>query len=312
MNPMDLNLRHVRAFLAVAELGSFTRAAERLHLSQPALTVQIRKLEQALETRLLDRSTREVALTHAGRDLLPSLQRAVEDVDAIRANARQLNAGKRGVVRIAALPSLAAGLLPNAILDCRRDNPELRFVVKDAIAHQVSEMVLREEVDLGLTGGDGLDAHLECLHEGFDQLCLVFPREHPVARRRAIGMAELAELPLILTAPGTSVRALVDAAFRDAGQAARVACETTYMMTAVAMVRAGLGLSILPASAREIHAEPGLRARPICGPAFRRRISVVKLRGRTLLPGSQAFLRACVAAMHDAAPRPRARARARD
>jgi DNA-binding transcriptional LysR family regulator len=303
MNPMDLNLRHVRAFLAVADLASFTRAAEKLHLSQPALTVQIRKLEQALDTRLLDRSTREVALTHAGRDLLPALQRALEDVDAIRANARQLNAGKRGVVRIAALPSLAAGLLPNAILDCRRDNPELRFVVKDAIATQVSELVLREEVDLGLTGGEGLDAHLECLHESHDELCLVFPRGHPIGERRRIGVAELAELPLVLTAPGTSVRALVDAAFRDAGQPLRLACETTYMMTAVAMVRAGLGLSILPASAREIHAEPGLRARPIAGEAFRRRISVVKLRGRTLLPGSEAFLRACVAAMRGPAPR---------
>lgn len=312
MNPMDLNLRHVRAFLAVADLASFTRAAEKLHLSQPALTVQIRKLEQALDTRLLDRSTREVALTHAGRDLLPALQRALEDVDAIRANARQLNAGKRGVVRIAALPSLAAGLLPNAILDCRRDNPELRFVVKDAIATQVSELVLREEVDLGLTGGEGLDAHLECLHESHDELCLVFPRGHPIGERRRIGVAELAELPLVLTAPGTSVRALVDAAFRDAGQPLRVACETTYMMTAVAMVRAGLGLSILPASAREIHAEPGLRARPISGEAFRRRISVVKLRGRTLLPGSEAFLRACVAAMRGPAPRRGTRVRMPD
>ncbi|MBU6439840.1 MAG: LysR family transcriptional regulator [Betaproteobacteria bacterium] len=309
---MDLNLRHVRAFLAVADLASFTRAAEKLHLSQPALTVQIRKLEQALDTRLLDRSTREVALTHAGRDLLPALQRALEDVDAIRANARQLNAGKRGVVRIAALPSLAAGLLPNAILDCRRDNPELRFVVKDAIATQVSELVLREEVDLGLTGGEGLDAHLECLHESHDELCLVFPRGHPIGERRRIGVAELAELPLVLTAPGTSVRALVDAAFRDAGQPLRVACETTYMMTAVAMVRAGLGLSILPASAREIHAEPGLRARPISGEAFRRRISVVKLRGRTLLPGSEAFLRACVAAMRGPAPRRGTRVRMPD
>jgi len=311
MNPMDLNLRHVRAFLAVADLASFTRAAEKLHLSQPALTVQIRKLEQALDTRLLDRSTREVALTHAGRDLLPALQRALEDVDAIRANACQLNAGKRGVVRIAALPSLAAGLLPNAILDCRRDNPELRFVVKDAIATQVSELVLREEVDLGLTGGEGLDAHLECLHESHDELCLVFPRGHPIGERRRIGVAELAELPLVLTAPGTSVRALVDAAFRDAGQPLRVACETTYMMTAVAMVRAGLGLSILPAAAREIHAEPGLRARPISGEAFRRRIGVVKLRGRTLLPGSEAFLRACVAAMRGPAPRQGARVRSR-
>lgn len=312
MNPMDLNLRHVRAFLAVADLASFTRAAEKLHLSQPALTVQIRKLEQALDTRLLDRSSREVALTHAGRDLLPALQRALEDVDAIRANARQLNAGKRGVVRIAALPSLAAGLLPNAILDCRRDNPELRFVVKDAIATQVSELVLREEVDLGLTGGEGLDAHLECLHESHDELCLVFPRGHPIGERRHIGVAELAELPLVLTAPGTSVRALVDAAFHDAGQPLRVACETTYMMTAVAMVRAGLGLSILPASAREIQAEPGLRARPIAGEAFRRRISVVKLRGRTLLPGSEAFLRACVAAMRGPAPRRGTRVRMPD
>jgi len=112
---MDVNLRHLRSFIAVAELGSFTRAARLLHMSQPALTVQVRKLEEALKIRLLDRDSRSVALTSAGRELLPALEAALRGIDEIVLESHQQGIGKRGVVRIATLPSLAASLLPATI-----------------------------------------------------------------------------------------------------------------------------------------------------------------------------------------------------
>jgi len=294
---MDLNLRQMRAFVAVAQLKSFTRAAELLHVSQPALTVQIRKLEETLRCRLLDRNSRSVEITRIGRELLPMLQRTLQDLDAIVVDSHARSAGRLGAVRIASLPSFAASVLPDVILACRKANPGLGFVVRDAVASRVMQLVRAEDVDLGITGGDVLDGELERLHRSRDRLCLVFPGAHPIGKRRSIRLKDLLELPLVLTDPATSVRAAVDAAFLAAGRRPAVACETTYMMTAVAMVRAGLGLTILPASAREIRAERGLKARPIDDPAFVREVSIVKKRHRTLPPAALAFLEICTATM---------------
>jgi DNA-binding transcriptional LysR family regulator len=111
---MDPDLKQIRSFVAVAQLESFTRAASLLHVSQPALTVQIRNLEDALGLRLFDRNTRTVALTRIGRDLLPALQRILRDLDAVVAEARDVATQRRGIVRLAALPSFAAGILPRS------------------------------------------------------------------------------------------------------------------------------------------------------------------------------------------------------
>ena len=120
---MDLSLRQIRAFVSVAHLKSFTRAASVLHLSQPALTVQIRRLEDALAVRLLDRNTRTVELTRVGRELAPVFQRLLRELDTVVIDTRDLAAKRYGVVRIAALPFVAAGPLPDAIADFPRSQP---------------------------------------------------------------------------------------------------------------------------------------------------------------------------------------------
>src|SRR3954454_10146949 len=109
---MDLNMRQVRAFVSVAHFKSFTRAATLLYISQPALTVQIRKLEEALGIRLLDRNSRTVEITRIGRELLPVFQRILREIDSVILDVRELANQRHGVVRVAALPSFAAGLLP--------------------------------------------------------------------------------------------------------------------------------------------------------------------------------------------------------
>ncbi len=295
---MSFSLRQMRAFVAIAEFGSFTRAASALHLSQPALTVQIRNLEDAVKSRLLDRDSRSVALTRAGRDLLPVLQRTLRDLDAAVAD---LRAAGGGLVRVAALPSFAASLLPDVILACRRTDPALDFVVRDAVAQRVTTMVVDEEVDVGITGGEVASSDVDVLQRTEDRLCIVYPDGHPLARKHRVRVGDLVGVPLVLTDPSTSVRACVEAAFAAHGHRPLVACEATYMMTAVAMVRAGLGLTILPASARETHAEPMLARRPIDGPAFVRTVSLVKKRRRTLPRACDAFVAACRSAMRASA-----------
>jgi DNA-binding transcriptional LysR family regulator len=287
---MDLNLREIRAFVAVAHAGNFTRAAAQLHLSQPALTVQIRQLEETVGARLFDRNSRSVALTQTGRELLPILRRSLDDMERVLRDARALGEGMGGTIRLACLPTFAASVLPDLIRAFREQVPRAGFQIRDAVASTVVDLVRNEEVDIGLTGGDVIDASLEILHSGSDQLVAVCPRTHPLARKRRIAVTDLARWPLVLTASGTSVRSVVDAALNAAGCAAEVACEPTYMMTAVAMVRGGLGVTILPATAREVLAEPDLVSRPIDDPAFVRATALVKKRGRTLPRVTEAFI----------------------
>ena len=137
---MDVNLRHARAFVTVVHLGSFTKAAAALHLSQPALTVQIRNFEAALKVKVLDRTSRSVELTRIGRELLPLLERMLRELDAVVADTHAQSAGRSGTVRIAALPSFAASLLPTVISATRAREPGLSFVVRDAVASRVVDL----------------------------------------------------------------------------------------------------------------------------------------------------------------------------
>lgn len=289
---MDLIFRDIRAFIAVAQAASFTRAATRLNISQPALTVQIRRLEQTVGVRLLDRNSRNVALTPAGRELLPVLQKSLQDMEHVLSDARSLGDGTSGTVRLACLPTFAASALPELIQDLKNQVPSARFFIRDVVADMVNTLVRTEEVDIGLTGGDLSDTDLEVLYAGVDRLVVVCPEEHRLARGPHVKLESLASVPLVLTAQGTSVRAVVDAAFANSGYTPDIACEPTYMMTAVAMVRGGLGVTILPGSAREVRAEPGLVVRPIAGRAFVRPITLIKKRGRTLPAVTEKFVAA--------------------
>ncbi|MCJ2121477.1 LysR family transcriptional regulator [Methylobacterium sp. J-077] len=286
---MDLNLRQVRAFVSVVQAGSFTRAATLLNLSQPALTVQIQRLEEMLDARLIDRTSRTVAPTRIGRELLPVFQKVLRDLDAVVIDTRDLAAQRHGIVRIATLPSFAASSLSEAIALFRTDHPRVTFVIKDVIAQRVLDLVRSEEVDLGIVGGDVCDSEISVLHRTSDKLHVVYPCDHPISVLPSITVEALATYPLVLMDPATSVRTVVDLAFMGAGRLPIVACEATYMMTAVGMVRAGLGLTILPGSAREIRAEPELRSRPIDDPRFERSVCLIKREGRTMPTAAEAF-----------------------
>jgi DNA-binding transcriptional LysR family regulator len=287
---MDIALAQIRSFVTVARLKSFTRAARLLHVSQPALTVQIRRLEETLKTRLLDRTSRSVALTRTGADVLPGFEKLLQDVETLVHDLREGTSKQRGVVRLAALPSIASGILPDAIQSFRKGKPDVYFALRDVIARQVIDLVRADEVDFGIVGGDVAQPGVEVIFSVQDHMHIVYPARHGISRAAKVTAEHLTRYPLIMMATDTSVRAVVEAAFHRRGLIPTAACEATYMMTAVAMVRAGLGLAILPGSAREIRAERDVRSRPIDDAAFARHLSVIKHAGRTLPPLSEAFV----------------------
>jgi len=300
---MNVDLRQVRAFVSVARFGSFTRAAKMLNLTQPALTVQIRQLERLLDVKLFDRNTRSVNLTSVGRELVPTFQRLLQEFDAIVVDTKDLAAKRHGIVRLACLPSFASTLLPGVIARFRARHPRVSFVLKDAVGKHIVSMVREEVVDFGIGVVDAEEPDLETLYLMRDRMHVVFPRCHPLAKARKVTIDSLKAYPLVLMDPESSVRAIVDAAFARSGRLAVPACEATYMSSAIGMVRAGLGVTILPSTAMELRADPRLRSKPIDDPGCTRRIVIVRRAGRSLSPAAESFVAELLAAPGNSKPR---------
>jgi LysR family transcriptional regulator, carnitine catabolism transcriptional activator len=275
------DLRHIRAFLALARAGSFTRAAVELHMSQPTLTVQIQHLETAVGVKLFDRSKRHVALTQAGRDLLVPLERILIDVEAIAANTDELLAHRRGLVTVAALPSVAAGLLPRAIRKLSESYPGITVRVFDGVASRVAAMVKGGQVDFGISSQTYGDRELTSQVLIMDRLCAVVATDHALTKKRSMTLHELARHPLILMLKDSSSRQIVDLAFNREGLVSNVAYETTYGSTVAGLAQAGLGVGILPESMVGPSPLHQLRIR---GGALTRRISIIMRAGRSLSP----------------------------
>ena len=286
---MNLTLPQIRAFVTVSRCGSFTLAAHALHRTQPTVTSQIRQMEEALGLRLFDRSTRQLRLTAVGRDLAPVLARMLHELDDVTDSARQLMSLQRGVVRLSALPSIAANYLPPRIAAFRRDHPALAFVLRDALDEEVQALVRSGQVEFGITDQGPGTADLEVTPLMDDSVCAVYMADHPLDRVSRIDIDALCRFDLILMAPGSGARRLVDAAFGALGRHALPACEATYNATAIGMVRAGLGVALMPAASIDPGIEPALRARPVASPGFLRRIGLIRRQNATLSPGAKTF-----------------------
>lgn len=289
---MDAEIRHVRAFLAVAQNGTFTRAAAVLGVSQPTLTVQIRQLEDALGVQLFDRNNRRVALTAAGRDLVTPLERLLLDFDAIAARSQELTTHRRGVVTVAALPSIAASLLPHAIASLAAAHGGITVRVRDMTADAIIEAVKAGDADVGLGSVMRPDANLHVRPLLTDRLCAWVPAGHALARRRRVSFADLTRWPLVLTSRDSSVRQLIERNAEQQRLPIQIAQEATYMSTAIGMVAAGLGVGILPESAIDATAPAGPRKVEIHTPVLRRALVILSPRGRALSPAAERLLAA--------------------
>ena len=280
MNP---SLRQLRVFQAVALHSSFTRAGDQIGLTQPAVSRCVTELEQQLGLKLLDRTTREVVLTAAGRSLAVRLQRVLEDLDTVLLDVRGLATQRQGRVRVASSPTLSANLLPECIARCQRDHPGLTLLLLDRMQHDALASVLSGEVDFGVVidPAERDDLHAEpILSEPF---CLVCPPGHRLARRRSVRWGDLASEPLVLLDHASGSRRLIDDALRQHAVQALVAQEVGHVTTIFRMLDAGLGISVVPTLALPPAGLQGLVVRPLT-PQVERAIVLVRRANRALAP----------------------------
>jgi len=290
---MDINLMQVKAFLAVVRCGSFTSAAQALHISQPALTVQVQQLETSLNLRLFDRDTRHVVLTPSGRRFAPMFQRILLELEAIIDHAQQFSELKCGVVRLASIPSVAATYLPKTISIFREQYPLVSIDLHDANGQGVVEMVRSDAAEFGITSLNQKWSDLDAIKLYEEDICVVFPESHEIASLTRISLDDIAQYPLVFLDTGFIIRTILDAALIAAGRFVRPVCEVSDTLTAIGMVRAGLGLAVLGAlvvSASNLRSFAGLRSRRIDDPSLVLSISLIRKKGRSLAPSSQAFV----------------------
>jgi LysR family transcriptional regulator, carnitine catabolism transcriptional activator len=277
-------IRHIRSFLAVARHSNFTRAAEELHVSQSALTVQIQQLEEALGVRLFDRTRRRVILTEAGREVLPPLERILVDTESVVSRTREISGLRRGIVTVAVLPSVAAGILSEVLRRFTSTHPGVAIQVHDVVAEKVLELVRKEEVDFGVGTLSVPDRMLTAQPLFTDHLMVWLPVKHPLSSRASLTMAQVAQYRLILTGRDSGVRAMVESALRQARLRATPAYETNYVSTALSLVRAGFGIGILPERSETMGNSAGLMRLPISKPRLTRHIAIIMRSGRSPSP----------------------------
>lgn len=285
---MLYEFRQVRAFLKIAETRNFTRAARDLHVSQSALTVQIQHLEESLGVLLFDRNKRGVTLTAAGKNVFGPLQRLYNDAQVIADHARDLSSRSKGFVTIAALPTVCAGVLPEIMRGFVQTYPGIRIQIADLMAEQVREAVLKREVDLGIGTRTGRDAELRATPLFQDRLVFFLSPGHPLAKKSAITLREAIAFDLILPTRDSSVREMVESISHGERLALETRHETNFMPTALALVRAGLGIAILPESAAGSQTREFVRI-PVQSRASSRTIELLQRRDLTLSPAAEGF-----------------------
>ncbi|HEU5296253.1 MAG TPA: LysR substrate-binding domain-containing protein, partial [Burkholderiaceae bacterium] len=272
---INLTTRELNAFLTLAELRNFTRAAARCHLSQPAFSALVRALEGSLGARLFDRTTRSVELTAEGRVLIEPAQRLLRDAEAALADVRDHAARRRGRVAIALLPSLAAGWLPPLLAKFHRTYPGIEIDVADVLSDACIERVRAGSADFALASTRTATPELHTEEFCRDAFHLVCPRDHALARRRGrIELKDLAPYPIVQLARSSSVRQYVETAIYPTQL--RTMIELDQLSTVAGMVRAGLGITIVPSLTLFHFADPQLATRPLHAPALVRRVYVVR------------------------------------
>ena len=286
-----MELRQLRYLSAVARHGSFTLAAQELHVAQPAVSQQVRRLEQELGVELLSRTTRRVLVTEAGEIALARAGRILADVDALRAEIDELHGLLRGTLALGTLPAVGA-LDPAPLLARFRER-------HPAVDIRLIETTLAETLDLLRAGrldlcfafsppegaGEGIAG--ERLFD--EELAAMVAPGHPLAGRRRVSVAALADEPLVAPIAGASLRLALDDALSAAGASLHVAYESNEASTVRALTAQGLGVSVLP---RSFATTPGPRlvAVPIAPKLPRIPVSVLYREGRTRPPAVEAFL----------------------
>jgi LysR family transcriptional regulator, carnitine catabolism transcriptional activator len=288
---MAATIDQLFAFIAVAETGHFTRAAERLNLSQSSLSASIHRLESLLGVRLFDRHTRGCKLSEAGQALLDSARRMTQEWSRMASGATDFQHFGRGRLSVAAPTVQCALLLPPLLREFQAEHPGVRVEVHDVAEQEVQDLVRTGVVDLGVISQT--DARNELIATPFhtDEYILVVPKEHQLAKYKQVGWQQLADQPIIGAVKGNPVRRRLDATLAEKGLSLGYTHEVSLPWTMIGLVREGFGVAVLTTAVLPLIRWNKLEARPLVRPTITRTLVLLRAHGRSPDPLVASFSR---------------------
>lgn len=273
-----MNLEQLRGFVAVAQLGNFTRAAEHLHLAQPSLSRQIASLEHDLGAELFHRARGGSTLTSAGETLLPLARRMLADAESVRRDLAELAGLQRGRVRLGATPTLCISLVAEVLSVFHAAHPAIELHLSEQGSRRLLLELAGGELDLALiTTSDATSAERFTVTPLLVEELVVISSASapPVTIRDTIGLGDVAVLPQIVFSSTYDLRSTTDVAFQAADLTPDVVLEGAEMDAVLRFVERGLGVAIVPAMV--LIDRPGLRSVRLAGPPLTRTISLARL-----------------------------------
>lgn len=295
---MNISSRDISAFLALAELKNFTRAASRCHLSQPAFSALIKALEDSVGLKLFDRNTRHVLLTREGERFMQSALRIQAELQACEKTMRNTASLAQGHVSVALLPSLAAGWLPGVLRDFVAQYPGIDLDIMDVLSEPCINAVAHGQADFALAAvrvdTPDLQAEIFCS----DDFHLVCRKDHPLAEQEQISLSDLLPYRFIHLARHSSVRQYLEAALFP--ETLHTLTEVEQLATVMGLVQANLGITAVPALTLFHFDKPDLLTRPLAMAGLERHIYLVRKRGISLSVAAQALYRMMLASRPEA------------
>lgn len=295
----NISLKQLRAFVAVAEHASFAEASQALNLTQPALSVSIKNLEDVLGGELISRTTRSHRLTPEGKQLLQLAKGLLQELDVGLNEVSQLFRLQQGQLQLAAMPSFASTLLPAVLANYQQRYPNVSVTVRDIVMEDVISAVSQGRVSLGITfeADNLLDLQFSTLCD--DHFVAIFPHSHPLAQITELSITDLLRYPFVTLNRGSSTRRWIDALFDEHGQPPRV-LETMNLTTVGAMVTNGVGVSLVPAICATQMQQLGARVQQPSDHTISKRIGYYQRRQEPLSSNAHAFLALLRSAFVDA------------
>jgi LysR family carnitine catabolism transcriptional activator len=287
---VPVTLVHLEAFLEIADSLSFARAAEALHVSQPALTRTIQIAERQLKTRLFDRNTHSVTLTASGRELVPVARRLLAEFEGAFSALAQFVDGFSGRVTVGCMPSVGVALLPQAMAAFCANHPNVEFNCRESRSRLLLEGLIDGGLDLALTTRPPDDPRFQYLHLLRDEICFVCKEQDAPSDLKAVGWGLFEKHGYIASTAEGQYRATIEEAMAQAGISVGAACECSSMALIGAMIRRGLGAAAVPRLAMSLMGTDGLSVLPLHEPSVGRDIGVVILANRTLSRAATNFI----------------------
>lgn len=286
---MNISVKHLRAFVEVYNWRKISTAAERLFVTQSAISLLIKHFEKEIGVTLFDRTTRSLQPTEAAHDVIQIAERVLRDLDTLGTDFHDLRALRKGLVHIAATPAVAAHIMPSIIMRFETEYPGVRVILDDCAPDKLLSLVAADHCDLAVGTPNQLSADIEPEILAHDYLSVICRKDVPLAKKRTALWTDLLQQRIITVKQGSGIRRLIDQTLSELQLDIRPTYEVTLLNTALGMTSKGLGISILPSYFLDYANDPDLVALKLTKPSVERNILLLKKRSRTLSPAAEKF-----------------------